>query len=196
MAPGDERTDTDKARERRNEQLKELLAACALQDRRAFAQLYQMSSAKLYGVILRILGRDEWAQDCLQEAYIKVWHNAGNYRPYIAAPMTWMMTIARNQALDLLRKRRREVQQDNPGSLLEEKDKEALPLDNLQQTDEGRRLNACLEQLKEQQRQIIALAYFKGMTHEELAQQTETPLGTVKTWIRRGLEQLKRCLEP
>jgi RNA polymerase sigma-70 factor (ECF subfamily) len=69
-------------------------------------------------------------------------------------------------------------------------------LDNLQQTDEGRRLNACLEQLKEQQRQIIALAYFKGMTHEELAQQTETPLGTVKTWIRRGLEQLKRCLEP
>ena len=118
MAPGDEQTDTDTARERRNEQLKELLAACALHDRRAFAQLYQMSSAKLYGVILRILGRDEWAQDCLQEAYIKVWHNAGNYRPYIAAPMTWMITIARNQALDLLRKRRREVQQDNPGSLL------------------------------------------------------------------------------
>jgi RNA polymerase sigma-70 factor (ECF subfamily) len=69
MAPGDD-TDNDKARERRNEQLKELLAACALKDRRAFAQLYQMSSAKLYGVILRILGRDEWAQDCLQEAYI------------------------------------------------------------------------------------------------------------------------------
>jgi RNA polymerase sigma-70 factor (ECF subfamily) len=196
MAAGENQEESDHARERRNEQLKELLAACALHDRQAFAHLYQMSSAKLYGVILRILGRDEWAQDCLQEAYVKVWHKAGDYRPYIAAPMTWMMTIARNQALDLLRKRRREVQQENPGNMLEEQDKELLPLDSLQQTDEGRRLNACLEQLKEQQRQVIALAYFKGMTHEELAQQTETPLGTVKTWIRRGLEQLRRCLEP
>ncbi len=195
MVPGEDRQDTDTARERRNEQLKELLAACVLHDRRAFAQLYQMSSAKLYGVIVRILNREEWAQDCLQEVFIKVWHNAKDYRPYIASPMTWMMTIARNQALDLLRKRRREVLQDNPGSLPEERDSDPPPLEKLQQTDEGRRLNTCLEQLQEQQRQIIALAYFKGLTHEELARQTDTPLGTVKTWIRRGLEQLKRCLE-
>ncbi len=81
-------------------------------------------------------------------------------------------------------------------SFPEEVDQDLLPQDKLQMTDEGRKLNLCLEQLKSQQRQIIALAYFKGLTHEELAARTDTPLGTVKTWIRRGLEQLKRCLEP
>lgn len=180
----------------RNEQLKALLAACTLKDRRAFAQLYEMTSAKLYGVILRILVRDTWAQDCLQEAYIKIWNSADSYRPYLAAPTTWMATIARNQALDLLRRRRREVQMAEPEKLLKASDSKMMPLERLQQSDEGRRLNDCLEQIKSQQRQVIALAYFKGLTHEELASQTGTPLGTVKTWIRRGLEQLKRCLEP
>ncbi len=180
----------------RNEQLKALLAACTLKDRRAFAQLYEMTSAKLYGVILRILVRDAWAQDCLQEAYIKIWNSADSYRPYLAAPTTWMATIARNQALDLLRRQRREVQMAEPEKLLEASDSKMMPLERLQQSDEGRRLNDCLERIKSQQRQVIALAYFKGLTHEELASQTGTPLGTVKTWIRRGLEQLKRCLEP
>ncbi|MBA1446597.1 MAG: sigma-70 family RNA polymerase sigma factor [Chromatiales bacterium] len=179
-----------------NEQLKALLAACTLKDRRAFAQLYEMTSAKLYGVILRILVRDAWAQDCLQEAYIKIWNSADSYRPYLAAPTTWMATIARNQALDLLRRQRREVQMAEPEKLLEASDSKMMPLERLQQSDEGRRLNDCLERIKSQQRQVIALAYFKGLTHEELASQTGTPLGTVKTWIRRGLEQLKRCLEP
>ncbi len=180
----------------RNEQLKALLAACTLKDRKAFAQLYEMTSSKLYGVILRILVRDTWAQDCLQEAYIKIWNSADSYRPYLAAPTTWMATIARNQALDLLRRRRREVQMAEPEKLLEASDSKTMPLERLQQSDEGRRLNDCLEQIKSQQRQVIALAYFKGLTHEELASQTGTPLGTAKTWIRRGLEQLKRCLEP
>ncbi|QYZ66949.1 MAG: RNA polymerase sigma factor [Gammaproteobacteria bacterium (ex Lamellibrachia satsuma)] len=194
MAAGE--TDPKIANAARNEQLKALLAACTLKDRRAFAQLYEMTSAKLYGVILRILIRDEWAQDCLQEAYIKIWNSAGSYRPYLASPITWMATIARNQALDLLRRRRREVQMAEPEKLLEASDSKTMPLERLQQSDEGRRLNDCLEQIKSQQRQVIALAYFKGLTHEELASQTGTPLGTVKTWIRRGLEQLKRCLEP
>ncbi|MBL3526849.1 MAG: sigma-70 family RNA polymerase sigma factor [gamma proteobacterium endosymbiont of Lamellibrachia anaximandri] len=194
MAAGE--TDPKTANAERNEQLKALLAACTLKDRRAFAQLYEMTSAKLYGVILRILIRDTWAQDCLQEAYIKIWNSADSYRPYLAAPTTWMATIARNQALDLLRRRRREVQMAEPEKLLEASDSKMMPLERLQQSDEGRRLNDCLEQIKSQQRQVIALAYFKGLTHEELASQTGTPLGTVKTWIRRGLEQLKRCLEP
>ncbi|MBL3589970.1 MAG: sigma-70 family RNA polymerase sigma factor [gamma proteobacterium endosymbiont of Lamellibrachia anaximandri] len=194
MAAGE--TDPKTANAERNEQLKALLAACTLKDRRAFAQLYEMTSAKLYGVILRILVRDTWAQDCLQEAYIKIWNSADSYRPYLAAPTTWMATIARNQALDLLRRRRREVQMAEPEKLLEASDSKTMPLERLQLSDEGRRLNDCLEQIKSQQRQVIALAYFKGLTHEELASQTGTPLGTVKTWIRRGLEQLKRCLEP
>lgn len=184
------------ANAQRNAQLQELLAACALHDRQAFSRLYELTSAKLYGVVLRILSRDEWAQDCLQEAYIKVWNKAESYRPQLASPMTWMATIARNQALDLLRRRHREVRESDTEDFPEEVDQDPLPQEKLQQTDEGRRLNRCLEQLKSQQRQMIALAYFKGLTHDELAARTDTPLGTVKTWIRRGLEQLKRCLEP
>ncbi len=185
----------DSLRARRNEQLKELLAACALNDRQAFAQLYELTSAKLNGVILRILGREAWAQDCLQEVYIKLWNKAGDYRPYVALPMTWMMTIARNQALDLLRRHRRELLSDEPVKMEQETDIELLPMERLQRDDAGRMLQRCLQQLQEQQRQIIALAYFRGLTHDELARQTGTPLGTIKTWIRRGLEQLRGCLE-
>ncbi|KRT56536.1 sigma-70 family RNA polymerase sigma factor [endosymbiont of Ridgeia piscesae] len=183
------------AQQKRNETLARLLAATSLKDRRAFAELYQLSSAKLYGVVLRILVRDEWAEDCLHEAYMKIWNAAGTYRPDRAAPMTWMSTIVRNQALDLLRRRRREVRRAEPENRNEEVDPGLLPQERLQQSEEGRRLNDCLEQLKANQRQVIVLAYFKGLTHEELSQQTGTPLGTVKTWIRRGLDQLKRCLE-
>jgi RNA polymerase sigma-70 factor, ECF subfamily len=181
--------------EKRNEQLRALLAACTLRDRRAFAQLYEMSSRRLYGVVLRILDRDEWAQDCLQEAYVKIWNNAESYRPHLAAPMTWMSSIVRNTALDMLRRRRKEVLQSEPEKLLEDEGSGVIPLDNLQNTEEGKRLHNCLDKLKSEQRQIIALAYLKGLTHDELATQTGTPLGTVKTWIRRGLEQLRGCLE-
>lgn len=191
-------SDDVKAKEliaKRNEQLRDLLAACSLNDKRAFAQLYEMTSRKLYGVVLRILDREEWSQDCLQEAYVKIWNNAGSYRPHLAAPMTWMSSIVRNTALDLLRKRRKEVLQPEPEKLLKDEGTGALPLDNLQNTEDGKRLNDCLEQLKSQQRQVIALAYLKGLTHDELSIQTGTPLGTIKTWIRRGLEQLRWCLE-
>ena len=189
-------SDPENAVEQRNQRLRDLLSGCALNDRQAFSQLYELTSAKLYGVILRILNRSEWAEDCLQEAYVKVWNRSDSYRPHLASPMTWMATIARNQALDLLRRRHREVRVPEVEAFSEEVDQDLLPQDKLQLTDEGQRLNHCLEQLKSQQRQIIALAYFKGLTHEELAVQTGTPLGTIKTWIRRGLEQLKRCLEP
>ncbi|MBT3060134.1 MAG: sigma-70 family RNA polymerase sigma factor [Candidatus Thiodiazotropha sp.] len=193
MAKGDR--DPQDATQQRNQELEQLLAACALNDRTAFSRLYSITSAKLYGVVLRILYREEWAQDCLQDAYIKVWNNAGNYRPQVAAPMTWMSAIARNQALDLLRKHKREVMESDDKGRQEQVDGDPLPLEGLSSSDEGMRLQRCLEQLKEQQRQVIALAYFKGLTHDELAAYTDTPLGTVKTWIRRGLDQLRRCLE-
>lgn len=180
----------------RNKQLEELLNACALKDQNAFARLYQLTSPNLYGAVLRILNREAWAQDCLQEAYVKIWNNAQRYRPSLAAPMTWMMAIVRNQALDLLRRSRREVMESDGRGFPAEADGGLLPAEALQGSEEGRRLKRCLDLLREQQRQVIALAYFKGLTHDELAQQTGTPLGTVKTWIRRGLEQLRRCLDP
>ncbi|MES9834092.1 MAG: sigma-70 family RNA polymerase sigma factor [Candidatus Thiodiazotropha sp. DIVDIV] len=193
MVNGD--IDPQEAIKQRNEELEALLAACALSDRKAFARLYRMTSAKLYGVVLRILIRDDLAQDCLQDAYIKVWNNAGSYRAYMAAPLTWMSTIARNQALDLLRKRKREVMDRDDKSMPEQVDGAPLPLEGLSRSDDGRRLEECLGRLKDQQRQVLVLAYFKGLTHDELASHTDTPLGTVKTWIRRGLNQLRRCLE-
>jgi RNA polymerase sigma-70 factor (ECF subfamily) len=188
-------TDPQDAIRLRNQELVRLLAACALNDRKAFSHLYSITSAKLYGVVLRILNREDWAQDCLQDAYIKVWNNAGNYRSHLAAPLTWMSAIARNQALDLLRKRKREWTESDDKGFPEQVDSNPLPLEGLSRSDDGRRLNECLGQLKAQQRQVIALAYFKGMTHDELAAFTETPLGTIKTWIRRGLDQLRRCLD-
>ncbi|MES9944493.1 sigma-70 family RNA polymerase sigma factor [Candidatus Thiodiazotropha sp. CDECU1] len=193
MAQGD--TDPQEAIRLRNQELEGLLAACALNDRKAFSRLYSITSAKLYGVVLRILNREDLAQDCLQDAYIKVWNNAGNYRSHLAAPLTWMSAIARNQALDLLRKRKREITESDDKGFPEQVDDNPLPLDGLSQSDDGRRLEKCLQALKEQQRQVIALAYFKGLTHDELAAYTETPLGTIKTWIRRGLDQLRRCLD-
>ncbi|MES9940849.1 MAG: sigma-70 family RNA polymerase sigma factor [Candidatus Thiodiazotropha sp. 6PLUC2] len=187
--------DPQQAIKKRNEELESLLAACALNDRKAFARLYRMTSAKLYGVVLRILIRDDLAQDCLQDAYVKIWNNAASYRAYMAAPLTWMSTIARNQALDLLRKRKREVMDRDDKSVPEQVDGAPLPPDSLSRSDDGRRLEECLGELKDQQRQVLVLAYFKGLTHDELASHTDTPLGTVKTWIRRGLNQLRRCLE-
>jgi RNA polymerase sigma-70 factor (ECF subfamily) len=188
-------TDPQDAIRLRNQELERLLAACALNDRKAFSNLYNITSAKLYGVVLRILNREDWAQDCLQDAYIKVWNNAGNYRAHLAAPLTWMSAIARNQALDLLRKHKHVVMESDDKGFPEQVDTKPLPLERLSRSDNGRRLDNCLQQLKEQQRQVIALAYFKGMTHDELAAYTETPLGTIKTWIRRGLDQLRRCLD-
>jgi RNA polymerase sigma-70 factor, ECF subfamily len=189
---GDEQDAADK--QVRNQKLETLLSACALGDRGAFEQLYRLTSPNLYSLLLRILNSEAWAQDCLQDAYVKIWNNAHSYRPYLAAPMTWMMTIARNQALDQLRRRRYEVAL-NGQSIAETADNDPPPLENLMRSDQGRLLKRCLDQLGERQREMIALAYYKGLTHDELARQSDTPLGSVKTWIRRGLEALRRCLE-
>lgn len=177
------------------EELIGLLAATALRDRQAFQRLYQLTSAHLYGVALRLLEKDNWAQDVLQEAYIRIWNNSSSYQSHLASPKTWMTTIVRNLALDLLRKRKYEVRQADPLEIHEEVDSTLLPADKLSQSEEGKRLSGCLDELKREQRQIIALAYFKGYTHDELSGYTGQPLGTVKTWIRRGLDQLRRCLE-
>lgn len=190
---GDEQDAADK--QLRNQKLEALLTACALRDRKAFEQLYQLTSPNLYGLLLRILNSEAWAQDCLQEAYVKIWNNAQSYRPYLAAPMTWMTTVARNQALDQLRRRRHEVALEGQ-PVPETADEDPPPLESLVRGDQGRLLKRCLDQLTERQREMIALAYFRGLTHDELARQSDTPLGTVKTWIRRGLEALRRCLEP
>jgi RNA polymerase sigma-70 factor (ECF subfamily) len=172
-----------------------LLAACARRDRAAFERLYRESAAKLFGVALRILRREDWAEEVLQECYLRVWNHAHEYRAGLAAPMTWMTSIVRNRCLDRLRRPRFEVA-DEDGALVEAAESpNPGPLAALEQDAEARALKRCLEALEAKQRQAIALAYYDGLSHSELAAHLREPLGTVKTWVRRGLMRLKACLE-
>jgi RNA polymerase sigma-70 factor, ECF subfamily len=175
--------------------LEKLLGACALGDRAAFERLYRATSPKLFAIALRILGSEALAEECLQDAYVKIWHRAEDYRPHLASPPTWLVTIVRNGALDTLRRNRRQVTLQDPAHLDFLMDEWATApgpdgLDN-----DSDRLRDCLEQLGENQRRCLEIAYFQGLSHAEVAEKTHTPLGTVKTWIRRGLEQLRKCLD-
>lgn len=172
-----------------------LLAACGRRDRAAFSQLYQASSAKLFGVALRILRREDWAEEVLQECYVSIWTHAPDYRAGLAAPMTWMTSIVRNRCLDWLRRPRPEVN-DEDGALTERAVSDNPgPLADLERAKDAQALSRCLQGLEPKQRQAIALAFYDGLSHSELAGHLREPLGTVKTWVRRGLARLKDCLE-
>lgn len=184
-----DRTKIDRSRE--NRLLIDLLEACGRGDREAFARLYRLTSPKLYGLALRMLKQEAWAQECLQDGFLNVWRNAAHYDPAKAAPMTWMTSIVRHRALDLLRQRRPELYLGDYGPPETGGYSDPLPM----LSGEAEALARCLEELKEAQRRCLLLAYYEGLSHPELAARLDTPLGTVKTWIRRGLEQMKQCLE-
>lgn len=175
--------------------LAELLSRTALRDADAFHALYRATAPKLFGLVFRILRRRDLAEDCLQEAFVSIWYRAGDYRPDIAQPFTWMAVIARNRALDTLRSApaQREVAVDDSFENVDEAAGDAA--EDAAFAEEARALRGCLEQLPPKHRQAIALAYFRGLAHGELAKTLAEPLGSVKTWIRKGLAQLKRCLE-
>jgi RNA polymerase sigma-70 factor (ECF subfamily) len=175
--------------------LVELLAQCALKNQRAFADLYALTSAKLYGVALRILRRPDWAEDVLQECYVNIWNHAGNYAVQKSAPLTWMTSIVRNRCLDWLRRPQTEATGDEYEIAAEAwQDDSPGPMEQLIAAGDAQALARCLQQLEGKQRQSIMLAFFHGMSHSELAGHMKQPLGTVKTWVRRGLERLKGCL--
>ena len=182
-----------------NDRLKALLAACARRDQAAFARLYEATSAKLFSVAVRILRREDWAEEVLQECYVSIWNNAQGYAPALSAPMTWMTSIVRNRCLDWLRRPRLEVAlesadgDDDPLDAIASGD--PGPLEALASSAEARALADCLGRLDAKPRQAIMLAFYDGLTHSELAVHLREPLGTVKTWIRRGLDRLKSCLE-
>jgi RNA polymerase sigma-70 factor (ECF subfamily) len=176
-------------------ELTNLLARCALGDRVAFERLYRLSSAQLFGLVLRIVRERELASEVLQEAYVKIWHRAGDYRPALAQPLTWMGTIARNQAIDRRRRGGRDPADPTPVEALHElADEAAGPAELVSQWQHHQVLRDCLAQLDERQRQVLLLAFFDGLTHEQLADRLATPLGTIKSWVRRGLLRLKNCL--
>jgi RNA polymerase sigma-70 factor (ECF subfamily) len=179
-----------------SEELAHLLARCALRDRQAFEILYRETSAQLFGLVLRIVRDQDLASDVLQQAYLKIWDHAGDYRPDKAQPMTWIGAIVRNQAIDMIRRNAHQpIASDPVDELHWLADDAAGPQEIVDQVQQNRALHECLDQLEEKQRQALLLAYFNGMTHAELAQYLDKPLGTVKSWVRRGLLRLKKCLD-
>jgi RNA polymerase sigma-70 factor, ECF subfamily len=175
--------------------LARLLSQCALGDRGAFEHLYRVTSPKLFAVALRILRSEAQAEECLQDAYVKVWQRAGDYRPHLGSPVTWLVTIVRNRALDSLRRNRRQVELADPAHLEFLMDEQAATPGPAGEETDADLLRDCLKQLRDDQRRCIEIAYFEGLSHGEVAARTGTAVGTVKTWIRRGLEQLRKCLD-
>jgi len=189
--------------------LEDLIASAAQSDHKCFATLYDRTNRHLFGVAVRILGQQQAAEDVLQEAYVSIWKNAGVYRSEIDGQtiqaMTWLIAIVRNKALDALRSRGRRKESelpdwadgddtgDNAPSAAQSLAPSAMHL--LEQATQSMHIEGCMGTLEGSYRQSLALAYYQGLSHSEVAAQMGAPLGSVKAWIRRGLAKLKGCLD-
>lgn len=174
------------------ETLEDLLAKTRLNDRAAFARLYSATSAKLFGICLRILKERPLAEEALQEVYMKIWRGAQRYDSGKGKPITWMARIAHNHAIDRLRALKPtgldldevlDLADSNPG-----------PEQNAIANDNTRAMNACLDELDEAHAHVIRMAYLDGYTYDEISAENATPVNTIKTWVRRSLSKLKDCL--
>jgi len=174
--------------------LASLLEACALGDRKAFETLYRKTAPRLYGVQLRILGVPALAEEALQETFIQVWRHATEYRSNRGAPLAWLTGIARFRALDIRRGQRASdpLETAEAQRALGESESAAAVFDSLAS---GETLQRCLERLSAPARQCVILAFCEGYTHDELSRRLGTPIGTVKSWIRRSLQRLKLCID-
>ncbi len=176
-----------------SDRLNGLLQRVALKDREAFVQLYEATSAKLYGAVLRILRNRAWADDVVQEAYVKIWQKAGRFDAAKASSITWMVTIARNGAIDELR-RHPNRRMEREGVLAEMASAEPTGQARLENEQDAARLYACLEELEQGRRDMVRLAYLDGWSRADLATHFGKPVNTIKTWLHRALKQLKGCL--
>lgn len=175
-----------------------LLARCALRDEHALQELYAQTSPRLYALVLGIVRNHEWAEEVMQDAFVKIWINADRFQPDKSGALTWMSTIVRNRALDKLREIKRNplLQQNNIDDIVElPMISEGLsPGDIVDQDQDLQSIVACLSTLEANQRQAIIMSYYHGYSHQELSNKLDKPLGTVKGWVRRGLEKLRGCL--
>jgi RNA polymerase sigma factor (sigma-70 family) len=179
-------------------QLIALLDRVALADESALRELYDLTSSKLYGVAVRVVSNRDWAEDVLQEAFLNIWRIAADYKATLSPPMAWMALVVRSRGLDFLRRRttgRADTMQELDDVISETVAGDSPnPLDTTLASQQARALHDCLSQLEHKQREVVSLAYLRDLSHGELAEQLKLPLGTVKTWIRRGLEQLRGCM--
>jgi RNA polymerase sigma-70 factor (ECF subfamily) len=171
----------------------ELLAAIARGDKAALSRLYRLTASRLYGICLHMLRDEAEAEDALQDVYVTVWRKAGLFDAAKASGQTWLGVLARNKAVDRLRRRKlatapveqaEQIADDGPSAL-----------DVIEAAEDGERLSHCLDELEERQRGLIRTAFFEGVTYSDLATREDVPLGTMKSWIRRGLIRLRGCLE-
>jgi RNA polymerase sigma-70 factor, ECF subfamily len=169
-----------------------LISRIAIGDRAAFRVLYTATSAKLFGICLRVLKNRTDAEDVLQEAYVKIWHNSAKYQVSGYSPITWLVTIARNQSIDRLRARRPDTAE--LGEAEDIPDRTPNPEQNVVLGGEVARLRLCLEKLSPGRAEAVKAAYMEGYSYQELAERLNQPINTVRTWLRRSLISLKECL--
>jgi RNA polymerase sigma-70 factor, ECF subfamily len=181
--------------EENRSQLVAALARVAGGDRAALQLIYQDTSAKLFGVCVRILNDKSEAEDVLQEVYLTVWRKAASFDPARASPITWLVAIARNRAIDRLRATAGGRRLEPIEAAENMRDPAPAAIDVVQTAQQSSRLVLCLDELESRQAVAIRAAFLDGNTYEELAQRMRVPLGTMKSWIRRGLMKLKDCLE-
>jgi RNA polymerase sigma-70 factor (ECF subfamily) len=181
-----------------------LLLRTAAGDKAAFAALYQATSSHLFAVLLRMLKRRDWAEDALQDCYVKVWQRAETYTPERGTALPWLLTVARYRALDRLRGLRPDERETDRHVDFEDETSTTPEIaDEFMQSPEATaieqeglsQMSDCLKNLPNDQRRSLLLAYYQGYTHPELAEKMGAPLGTVKSWVRRGLSRLRDCLE-
>jgi RNA polymerase sigma-70 factor (ECF subfamily) len=190
----------------RSHELAALLARTALGDRAAFARLYERTSGHLFAVLLRVQRDRAQAEDLLQEVYVSVWRAAAGFDAARAQPLTWLTSIARNRAIDSLRRQQTQPQllsstrdddddDDSPDAVARAADEAPGPLELLDRASDARQLTQCMNGLSATQRQSLALAFYDGLSHAEVADHLRQPLGTVKSWLRRALQSLRQCLD-
>jgi RNA polymerase sigma-70 factor (ECF subfamily) len=168
------------------------------QDYAALKSLYDACAPRLHGLAVRIVHNHEWAEDVLQDAFMTIWRSAETYRTSLSPPMAWMGMIVRSRALDVLRRRsaeRSHLTHSIDDDLADtHADDMPGPMDMALASEQAWALHQCLGQLEHRQREVVSLAYLRDLSHSDLAGQLKLPLGTVKTWIRRGLDQLRVCM--
>jgi RNA polymerase sigma-70 factor, ECF subfamily len=173
--------------------LSDYLARTARGDRAAFEKLYAATSAKLFGIILRIVRRRDLAEEVLQEVYVRIWQKAGDFDSTRASPISWMAVIARNRALDEVRRVKPLSIEDTP-EVMDLPDPGELAITTIERNEDLQRLLKCLEGLEPAKREMVLMAYYRGESREALSQHFGSPVATIKTWLHRSLVQLKACL--